>query len=107
MSTISLNEENFERIVMGGNKTVLLDFSAGWCGPCRMQAPILHELADEMKDSVTVATVDVDENPGLARQFNVMSIPALIVVKDGKVADRRVGLTSKSALRSILSNVIG
>lgn len=105
MSVMNLNESNFNSAVMGTDKPVLIDFWASWCGPCRMQSPIVEELADELEGSVVVAKVNVDEEPGLAAQFGVMSIPTLVFMKDGRVVERRVGVTPKAALQAMLQSV--
>ena len=86
--TIELNKENFTETV-GSNKPVLVDYWAEWCGPCKMVAPILEEVASDMSDKLTVGKVDVDENQELAAQLNIMSIPTLVLFKDGEVVDRR------------------
>lgn len=104
MSAIHLNSKNFEQVVMDTDKPVLIDFWAEWCGPCRMQAPVIEELADELKDSAVVAKVNVDESPELAAQFSVMSIPTLMVFKDKKFAGRRIGVTPKEKLIAMLDS---
>lgn len=106
MSAIDLNRNNFEEVVLNSDKTVLIDFWASWCGPCRMQAPIIQEeLADELEGSVVVAKMDVDDNSELAAQFSVMSIPTLVFIKDGKVVIRKTGVTPKAKLISMLNTV--
>lgn len=104
MSVIQINKNNFEQTVLDSDKPVLIDFWATWCGPCRMQSPIIEELADELEGSATITKLNVDENPELAAKFNVMSIPTLVFVKDGKIVGRKVGVTSKSALKSMLQS---
>lgn len=105
MSSISLNNKNFEEVVLNAEKPVLIDFWATWCGPCRMQSPVIEELADELKDSAVVAKVNVDENPELAAQFSVMSIPTLVIMKNGEIVGRRTGITPKKTLQSMLNTV--
>lgn len=105
MSVINLNSSNFEEIVLNSDRPVLIDFWAAWCGPCRMQAPVVEELADKLQDSAVIAKLNVDENPELAAQFSVMSIPTLVVVKAGKVVGRRTGVTPETTLRSMLESV--
>lgn len=105
MTTKLVNSENFEKTVLEADKPVLIDFWATWCGPCRMQAPIIEELNDELAGSVIIAKLDVDESPELAAQFSVMSIPTLILFNNGKVAGRKTGLTSKDGLHAMLGAV--
>ena len=105
MSTISLNRNNFEEVVLNSSKPVLIDFWATWCGPCRMQSPVIEELSDELEGAAVIAKLNVDENPELASQFSVMSIPTLVIIKDGKVVDRKTGVTPKATLLSMLNSV--
>ena len=93
--------ENFEAEVLKSEKPVLVDFWAVWCGPCQMMAPILHELEAEMPD-VQIGKVNVDEQMDLARQFRVVSIPTLIIFKNGQEVQRMVGVTSKEELKDAL-----
>lgn len=97
---ITLTSQNFEAEVLKSEKPVLVDFWATWCGPCMRQAPVVEELAAE---GYSVGKVDVDQQPALAQQYGVMSIPTLIVFKGGKEASRLVGLTSKNDLIRLLS----
>ena len=101
MSVIYVNNNNFESEVLNSDKTVLLDFYADWCGPCRMLAPILDEIAVENPD-VKVCKVNVDENPELATTFEVMSIPSLFVMKGGEVVNQAVGAKPKAQLLEML-----
>ena len=94
MAVVTITTENFAQEVLHSDKPVLLDFWASWCGPCRMLSPIVDEVAEERTD-VKVGKVNVDEQPDLAAQFGVMSIPTLAVIKDGKVVSTSVGLRSK------------
>lgn len=94
-----ITSQNFKTEVLESDKPVLVDFWATWCGPCRRQAPIVEELAEE---GYEVGKIDVDAQPELAQQFRVMSIPTLIVFKNGQEAERLVGLTSKDDLKKLL-----
>ncbi len=96
MSIIVINNENFNEIV-NGEKPVLVDFYADWCGPCQMMAPIVHEIAEERSD-IVVGKIDVDASPELAMKFGVQSIPTLVLMKDGKVADSFTGLRPREAI---------
>lgn len=101
MSVIKINKENFAREVLNSNKPVLLDFYADWCGPCRMVGPIVSEIANERND-VKVGKINVDEQPELAAQFQVMSIPMLAVIKNGKLENQVVGYRSKEQIEAML-----
>jgi thioredoxin len=102
---IELNETNFEAEVLKSDRPVLVDFWAEWCGPCKMIAPVLEEIATEQAGHVKVAKVNVDENPGLAAQFQVQSIPTLLYFAGGVARDRVVGAVSKKAIVSRLEGV--
>ena len=101
MSTININKNNFQNEVMNSEKPVLLDFWAPWCGPCRMVVPIVEEIARERKD-IKVGKVNVDEQPELASRFGVMSIPTLVVMKDGKIVNQAMGARPKNAILGML-----
>ena len=94
----TLTDATFDEEVRGADEPVLVDFWAEWCGPCKMIAPILDEIADEHAGKVRIAKLNVDENPGIARRFEVMSIPTLILFKDGEPAARIIGAKGKSQL---------
>jgi thioredoxin 1 len=98
MSTVTVSDASFADAVLTSTTPVLVDFWATWCGPCRMVAPVLEEIAKEKAGSLTVAKVDVDANPGTARDYQVVSIPTLILFKDGRPVKRIVGAKSKPAL---------
>lgn len=101
MSIIHVTSENYAREVLESDKTVLLDFFAVWCGPCRMVAPILEEIAEERED-VKVCKIDVDQAMDLAAQFRVVSIPTLVVLRDGKVISQSVGAMPKAEILALL-----
>lgn len=101
MSVLTITKENFESEVMQSDKPVLVDFWASWCGPCRMVSPIVDEIAEEVTDK-KVCKVNVDEQPELAQKFGVMSIPTLVVIKNGEVADKSVGAKPKSEILAML-----
>ena len=101
MSVIKISKENFASEVLNSNKPVLLDFYADWCCPCRMVGPIVSEIANERND-VKVGKINVDEQPELAAQFQVMSIPMLAVIKNGKLENRVVGYRSKEQIEAML-----
>ena len=97
-----ITEANFDAEVMNSGKTCLIDFFAVWCGPCKMMSPIVDEIADEMPD-VVVGKVDVDEAEELAVRFGVMSIPTILVIKNGEVAETFIGVTPKENIVAALS----
>ena len=101
MAVIEIKSTNFQQEVLNSDKPVLLDFWASWCGPCRMVSPIVDEIAEERQD-IKVGKVNVDEQPELAAQFGVMSIPTLVVIKDGKVVNQTVGARPKAQILSLL-----
>lgn len=101
MSAVNITKENFREEVLHADQPVLLDFWAGWCGPCRMVSPILEEIARERPD-VKVGKINIDEQRELAEQFRIMSIPTLMVVRDGRVVRQAVGVRPKSQILAML-----
>ena len=101
MSVITLTKENFEQEVLRSDKPVLVDFWASWCGPCRMVSPLVDEIAEERSD-IKVGKVNVDEQQMLAAQFSVMSIPTLLVFKNGQVVNQAVGARPKQQILALL-----
>lgn len=101
MSALNINKDNFQKEVMESDQPVLLDFWAPWCGPCRMVSPVIDEVAKEVS-GVKVGKVNVDEQPELAGKFGVMSIPTLVVMKNGKVVESSVGVRPKEHIIKML-----
>lgn len=103
MSAIKITSANYETEVTNSDKKVLMDFWADWCGPCKMMSPVVDEIAAELSD-VKVCKINVDEEEELARRFNIMSIPTLIIMKNGEIADTSIGLTDKLSLINKIKN---
>ncbi|MEE9563138.1 MAG: thioredoxin [Thermoanaerobaculia bacterium] len=103
---LNISSDNFEKEVLGADVPVLVDFWAAWCGPCKMVAPVLEKLAEEMEGKVRIAKVNVDENQDIAVQFQVSSIPTFILFKDGEAADRMLGAMPKGAFEQFIERHI-
>ena len=101
MSAININKNNFQNEIMDSEKTVLLDFWAPWCAPCRMVVPIIEEIASERPD-IKVGKIHVDEQPELASKFGIMSIPTLVIMKNGKIVQQVSGVRPKNAILEML-----
>ena len=101
MAVLTITKDNFDKEVLKSDKPVLIDFWASWCGPCRMVAPTVEAVAAEVVGKV-VGKVNVDEEPGLAQRYGIMSIPTMVVIKNGNVVKRTVGVQSKQAMLDLL-----
>ncbi len=106
MATMKVDNNNFQSDVLQANEPVVVDFWAEWCGPCKMIAPSLEEIATEMDGKVKIAKLNIDENPDLAAQYGVRSIPTLMLFKGGEVADMKVGAAPKTALSAWISGAV-
>ncbi len=105
MEAVVVNSENFENEVRKNKNIVLVDFYAQWCGPCKMLAPVLEQVGEEVKDKAVIAKLDIDEALDIAKEFNVMSVPTMILFKDGKEVDRIVGLRQKAQIIEAINNI--
>jgi thioredoxin len=101
--TVHLTEDNFDATISRETGVMMVDFWAEWCGPCRAIAPVLEDLARESAGKVTLAKVNVDENPGLAARYGIRSIPTILFVKQGKVVDRVIGAVPRAVLQDVLN----
>jgi thioredoxin 1 len=101
MAVLTITKDNFEAEVLKAEKPVLVDFWAVWCGPCKMVSPVVDAIAEE-RDDIIVGKINVDEQPELAHQFGIMSIPTLLVFKDGEIANKQVGAVPKEAILAML-----
>ena len=104
MKTTSLNESNFDTTIAASDKPVLVDFYADWCGPCKMQSPIIDEIAEEQGEQAVVAKLDIEVAGAIASRFGITSIPSLIVFKDGEPVARASGLQSKDAINQLIAS---
>jgi thioredoxin 1 len=106
MSTVKVTDTNFKSEVVGASGPIVVDFWAEWCGPCKMIGPVLEEIAAELKGQVTIAKLNVDENPGVAGSYGIRSIPTLMLFKNGKMASTKVGAAPKSELKRWITEAI-
>jgi thioredoxin 1 len=106
MATVKVDNSNFQTDVLGAKEPVVVDFWAEWCGPCKMIGPSLEEIATELNGKVKVAKLNIDENPELAAQYGVRSIPTLMIFKGGEVADMKVGAAPKTALSHWINGAV-
>ena len=104
MAELKITAANFENEVLNSDKLVLLDFYADWCGPCKMLAPVVHEIAEENAGTIKVGKINVDEQMELAMRFQVSSIPMLVVFKDGKAVAKSVGYRPKAEIAAMVEN---
>ena len=96
------NEENFEKEVISSDKTTIVDFYSDWCGPCKMMSPVIDKIAEENVEKIKVGKVNVDENQELAMKYNVMSIPTILIFKNGNISKSFIGVTSKSEIEEAI-----
>lgn len=106
MSVEKVSDQSFDQDVLKSGAPVIVDFWAEWCGPCRMVAPILDEVSGEMGDKIKIVKLNVDENPETASKYGIMSIPTLLLFKDGKIASRQVGAAPKAKLVQWINGAI-
>jgi thioredoxin 1 len=106
MATVKVTDANFKTDVVGASGPVVVDFWAEWCGPCKMIGPSLEEISNELEGKVTIAKLNVDENPGVAGAYGIRSIPTLLIFKDGKLASQKVGAAPKGELKKWISEAL-
>ncbi len=103
---LELTDQNFESHLLNNDQVVVLDFSAQWCGPCKVITPIIEEMAEEYKGKALIGKVDVDTNPGLSSKFGVRNMPTILYLKSGEVVDKHVGATTKAVLENKLDAIL-
>lgn len=104
MGVLNITSDNYENEVLKSDKQVLIDFYADWCGPCKMMSPIIDKIAEELGETVKVGKINVDENQDLAMEYGIMSIPTIIILKNGEVKNTFVGVTDKNEIKQALNN---
>ncbi len=102
-NSVKINSENFQQEIIESTIPVLADFAASWCGPCKRLAPIIDEIASELGSKIKVANIDIDDNQDIASEYNILSVPTLIIFKNGKEVSRNIGLVSKNALLDFIN----
>ena len=105
MSVLKITEENFEKEVLNSNVPVIIDFYADWCGPCKMMSPIVDEIAEEVGDRIKVGKINTDENMNLSSKFEIMSIPTILIIKNGNVEKSFIGVTDKETIINEINNI--
>ena len=105
MAVLNITEENFENEVLKSNVPVIIDFYADWCGPCKMMSPIVDEIAEELKEKVKVGKINSDDNMNLAEKYGIMSIPTILIIKEGNVVKTFVGVTDKTTIINEINNI--
>lgn len=105
MAVLKITEENYENEVLKSNIPVIIDFYADWCGPCKMMSPIIDALAEELGDKIKVGKINTDENINLAQNYNIMSIPTILVIKNGNIVKTFIGVTDKATIINELNNI--
>jgi len=106
MAIIQVSDDTFDKDVLKNDKSVLVDFYADWCGPCKMVAPILEEISNEMKDKLVIAKHNIDDNPNVPTRYGVRGIPTMLLFKDGKLVDTKVGAIPKKNIKEWLDSKI-
>lgn len=106
MSVLKITSENYEEEVLKSEQVVLIDFYADWCGPCRMMAPIIDGIAEEMGDEIKVRKINVDDNQDLAMEYDVMSIPTIVIVKHGKAVKNFVGVRDENEIKEGIKEIL-